>query len=216
MKQAIEYIRTLWDFLVYENELEKADAIVGFGSNDIIIAERAAKLFLDGFAPHLLFSGGLGKGTEGIWNKSEAETFRDIAVSLGVDSTLILVENKSTNTGENIRFSKQLLQENGIEAKTIIFVHQPNMGRRIYAAIKKQWPEVCPLIAPSECTLEQYLIVLGQTGVDENDLFSNIVGDFQRIDVFAKEGYQIPQEIPEDAEEAFDALCKLGYTKYVI
>lgn len=54
------------------------------------------------------------------------------------------------------------------------------------------------------------------TGVDENDLFSNIVGDFQRIDIFAKNGYQIPQEIPLEIQRAFEELCKLGYTKYII
>lgn len=216
MKRAIDYIRILWDFLVYEDTLSKADVIIGFGSNDISIAERASKLFIDGMAPYLLFSGGLGKGTEGVWNCTEAETFRDIAMNCGIKKEKILIENKSSNTGENILFSKELLKKEGICVKTAIIVHQPNMGRRIYAAIKKQWSEIEPLIAPANCTLEQYINKLNCTGVDEEDLFSNIVGDFQRIDVFAKMGYQIPQSIPEEAITAFNELCNLGYTKYIV
>lgn len=216
MKTAIDYIQILWDFLTYENELKEADVIIGFGSNDITIAERASKLFLKGLAPYLLFSGGLGKGTEGIWTLSEAETFKNIAINLGVDNNKILVEKESGNTGENIRFSKELLQEYDIPCNSIIVVHQPNMGRRIFAAIRKQWPEVNVMIAPAECSLSEYLDTLKSKGVDEDELFSNIVGDFQRIDVFAKEGYQIPQDIPFETVTAYQELCKMGYTKYVI
>ena len=43
-----------------------------------------------------------------------------------------------------------------------------------------------------------------------------IVGDFQRISVYAKLGYQIPQEIPKEAMEAFDFLVMLGYTKQLV
>jgi hypothetical protein len=42
------------------------------------------------------------------------------------------------------------------------------------------------------------------------------VGDFQRMDVFAKLGYQIPQEIPQKTMASYEALVKLGYDKYVV
>lgn len=216
MLKAIDYVKILWDYLLYEDPLEKADVIIGFGSNDLTIAERGTQLFLADYAPYLLFSGGLGKGTEGIWKQTEAETFFEIAQNLGADPSRILIENNSTNTGENIRFSKDLLKRSGIDVRKAIIVHQPNMGRRIYAALKKQWPDITPLIAPANCTLEQYLKELQQNGVDQDDIFSNIVGDFQRMDVFAKEGYQIEQEIPQETQKAYEALCKLGYTKYII
>jgi len=216
MTPTIDYIRELWDFLVYEDIIVKSDVIIGFGSNDISVAKRAVELFKEGVAPCLLFSGGLGKGTEGVWSQTEAETFRDIAIDCGISPEQILVESTSTNTGENIRFSKELLENQGILVKRAIIVHQPNMGRRIFAAIKMQWPEIEPIIAPANCTLEEYIKNLKETGVDEHELFSNIAGDFQRIDVFAKNGYQIPQNIPNSVKAAFDVLCERGYTKYII
>ena len=105
--KTIDYIQTLWNYLVYEHPLTKADIIIGFGSNDTTIAKRATQIFHDGWAPYLLFSGGLGKGTDGIWNKTEAETFYNIALEEGVNKDKILIENKSTNTGENLHFSKK-------------------------------------------------------------------------------------------------------------
>ena len=42
---------------------------------------------------------------------------------------------------------------------------------------------------------------------------SVIVGDFQRMDLYARLGYQLPQEIPEQAWEAFRQLVDMGYDK---
>ena len=39
-----------------------------------------------------------------------------------------------------------------------------------------------------------------------------LVGDFQRIELYAVKGYQIPQPIPAEAGRAFETLVSLGYT----
>ena len=43
-----------------------------------------------------------------------------------------------------------------------------------------------------------------------------IVGDFQRLDIYAQRGYQVPQFIPCQVQEAFQALVNLGYTAQLI
>ena len=43
------------------------------------MAERAAELYLDGWAPLLVFAGGLGRLTEGMWPETEADLFARIA-----------------------------------------------------------------------------------------------------------------------------------------
>ena len=50
-------------------------------------------------------------------------------------------------------------------------------------------------------------------GVTENAAVSVIVGDFQRMDLYAKKGYQMPQYIPPEAWEAFHALVAMGFDK---
>ena len=39
------------------------------------------------------------------------------------------------------------------------------------------------------------------------------MGDFQRIELYAKLGYQTPQFIPEEAWEAYHKLVAMGYDK---
>ncbi|MCV5246818.1 YdcF family protein, partial [Escherichia coli] len=76
-------------------------------------------LYHQKLAPLIVFSGGEGRFTDGLFEKSEAETFADIARLAGVPSDAILVETRSTNSGENVRFTEQLLKEKGIQCESI-------------------------------------------------------------------------------------------------
>ncbi len=212
----IDNLKILWDYLARYDDLKSSDVIIGFGSNDTSVAERAAELYKAGIAPLIIFTGGLGKGTDGKWQITEAETFREIAINLGVPADRILVENKSTNTGENIQFTRKLLRDHHVHIRLATLVHRPYMGRRIFAAVRQQWPELNVQVTAKQCSLESYIKRLLGAGFDEYEIYSDIVGDFQRIDVFARNGLQIPQPIPNEAIDAYNKLCAMGYTKYVI
>lgn len=51
--------KILWEYSNMRQEPQKADIIMVLCSNDIRVAEYAAKLFLEGYAPFILFSGGV-------------------------------------------------------------------------------------------------------------------------------------------------------------
>ena len=110
------WARIVWDYHHVHHTLRKADCIVVLGSHDTRVAERGAELFLEGWAPLVVFSGHLGSLTSGIWTRSEAEVFAEIAVERGVPRDRILLESRSTNTGENVDFTRQLLAEKDLDA----------------------------------------------------------------------------------------------------
>ena len=64
------------------------------------------------------------------WTRPEADIFADAAASAGVPREKIIVENRATNTGENISLSRALLAEHGIAPESIIVVQKPFMERR--------------------------------------------------------------------------------------
>ena len=70
-KAALEELRVVWNSLYWADTLEKADVIIGFGCADENVGRRAAELYLNGYAPWLAFSGGLGKGTKARMENSE-------------------------------------------------------------------------------------------------------------------------------------------------
>ena len=207
----LEPLQVIWDYLCLRKAPEKADVIVGFGNFNTNIARRAAELYHLGLAPKVLFTGGLGRNTEGLLPEPEAVRFAKVAMACGVPAEDILIEDKSTNTKENIEFTRALLEEAGIPHGRILGVHQPFMERRIWAAMGVYWPELDFSVTSPQVTIPEYLADAKKQGIGEEPAVSVIVGDFQRMDLYAKKGYQLPQQIPEEAWEAFRQLVGMGY-----
>ena len=78
-KEIDRLAKIIWDYCQMHHKLEKADCILVLGSNDLRVAERGAQLYLDGFAPYIVFSGtGFGhKHRKDMlatnWQKAEAD-----------------------------------------------------------------------------------------------------------------------------------------------
>ncbi len=211
-----ENLKIIWDYMHMNMPLRRADCIIGFGNYNEDIPRRAAELYHQGLAPKILFTGGLGRNTLGLWSGSEAERFAEIAVGEGVPREDVIIESASTNTGENIAFTQQKLQSLGMHVSTILGVHHPFMERRIYAALKNYWPEVDAIITSPQLGIPDYIANTLARGLTEQAAIDVIMGDFQRITVYAQKGYQIPQEIPDEVYRAFGVMVSLGYTGQLV
>jgi uncharacterized SAM-binding protein YcdF (DUF218 family) len=208
--------RTIWDYHQLGHEIGDVDAILVLCSHDRRVAERGAELFLQGRAPLLIFSGGLGAITRNLWSEPEADQFARIAVSRGVPPDRILVENRSTNTGENVLFTKRLLEERGLDPQRFILVQKPYMERRTYATFCRQWPGKTIVVTSPRVDFDEYLAAYSNAALSADDVVSIMVGDLQRIKVYPDLGFQIPQEIPAAVWSAYEELVKAGYDKYLL
>ena len=65
-------------------------------------------------------------------------------------------------------------------------------------------------------TFDEYLRAYSNTALSADDVIAIMVGDLQRIRVYAAKGFQIAQDIPDDVWAAFEALVKAGYDKYLV
>lgn len=209
----LPHLQVIWDYLCLHQPPAKADVIVGFGNFNTDIARRAAELYHAGYAPKILFTGCLGRNTEGLLPEPEALRFAKVAMDCGVPESDIILEDKSANTKENILFTRQLLERLQLPHSHILGVHQPFMERRIAAAMGVYWPEQSFSVTCPQVTIPEYLRRAREQGISENASISVIVGDFQRIELYAELGYQLPQHIPQEAWEAFHTLVALGYDK---
>ena len=206
-----ELVEKVWGYHQLGHPLSKADAILVLCSHDMGVAERGAELFLDGWAPLLIFSGGLGSITSHLWTDPEADQFAAIAERMGVPRRHILTENRSTNTGENVLFTKQLLAERGLDPQSFILVQKPYMERRSFATFRKQWPEKRVIVTSPQVSLDEYLERYSNDVLSTDDVVSIMVGDLQRVKLYAEKGFQIPQDIPADVWNAYEALVAAGY-----
>ena len=203
-----ELAQILWDYNNLNHQIVKSDCILVLGSHDIRVAHRGAELFLQGYAPLIVFSGNLGRLTEEIWTRPEA----DEALRIGVPRDKILIENRSTNTGDNIRFVKELMEKGAIAVDRVILIQKPYMQRRAYATFKKVWPEKDVVVTAPQVSFEEY----PNDTITKNDVISIMVGDTQRIKLYAEIGFQIPQEIPVDVWAAYEELVRRGFTSHLI
>jgi uncharacterized SAM-binding protein YcdF (DUF218 family) len=207
-----ELAQKIWAYHHLNHRLEKSDIILALGSNDLRVADHAAELFLQGWAPWLVLSGNVGTFTRGRFAKSEAETFAEIALKKGVPPEALLIEPDSTNTGENVIFCRRLLAQRGLDPESLILVQKPYMERRAFATCMNFWPGKRVISSSPPISFTEY-----PTSELPRDLVINImVGDLQRIREYPKKGFQIAQEIPDEVWEAYQQLVALGYTKHLI
>ena len=209
-------VETIWDYHHLDHQLAHADAILVLCSHDTVVAARGAELYLEGWAPLLIFAGGLGAITRRLWREPEADQFARIAVGMGVPADRMLVENRSTNTGENVLFTKRLLADKGLDPQTFIVVQKPYMERRSYATFKKVWPEKEIRVTSPRVSLDEYLRRYSNGALSAHDVISIMVGDLQRMKMYAEKGFQIHQEIPDDVWRAYEELVKDGYDRYLV
>ena len=211
-KEILYLGKKLWDYHRLNNKMEKVDCILALGSHDLRVPQRAAELYLQGFAPLVIMSGGLGNFTQEIWTEKEADKFAAVAIENGVPADAILIENKSTNTGENILFTQKLLQEKKLNPQSFIVVQKPYMERRSYATFRKHWPDKKLLVTSPQISFEDY----PNEEIPMERVINIMAGDLQRIKEYPAKGFQVYQEIPADVWEAFEKLVELGFDKHLM
>jgi uncharacterized SAM-binding protein YcdF (DUF218 family) len=155
-----------------------------------------------------VLSGNSGHWTRHIWSRPEAHVFRERAIANGIPGELILVEDRATNFGENIRYSRALLQN----VESVALITKPAAVLRVKLAAEVQWPDTnvhvdCPSIEfPRDAS--NVVGVLG--AIDE------LVGDVQRIQEYPKLGYQAPHEFPADILESWEFLIASGFKNHLL
>ena len=60
---------------------------------------------------------------------SEAECMKNILVKKGIDESKLFIENKSTSTWENLKFSKKIIEENKLDKKILICTSEYHLYR---------------------------------------------------------------------------------------
>lgn len=205
-------VQTLWDFHDLHHELRRCDVGVGLGSHDLGVADHVVELFEHGWFPRLVFTGANAPTTVERFPRGEAVHYRERAVELGVPDEAILVEPLATNTAENIRFTRDLLSARGIAIDSMLLVSRPYQQRRAWATARKIWPEIDVVCSSQRTPLADYVRSIG----DADRVINMLVGDTQRITVYAERGFAIPQDVPAGVESAYDRLVEAGYTSRLV
>ena len=158
MNQA--FLDQITEFVFAEHKLEEADIIFIPGSGHPQLAEEAARLYHQGWAPWILPSGRYSITTgkfSGVLVKQECyqgsyETEWDFLSQVlqekGVPGTAILKEDRATYTYENAIYSRQVTDGMGLEIKKAILCSKPYHARRCLLYYQLLYPDTKFMVYP--------------------------------------------------------------------
>jgi uncharacterized SAM-binding protein YcdF (DUF218 family) len=203
---------TIWDYHQMHHELRPCSAAIGLGSHDLGVAAFAAKLYHRGLFPTLVFSGGNSPTTATRFPRGEAHHFAERAISLGVPTEVIIIEDQATNTGQNITHSRRALHDADIKVDSVLLISKPYMERRAYATARKVWPDVEVVCASEPLAFDEYATSIG----DPKLVIDMLVGDLQRIIEYPAMGFAIEQKVPPEIEAAYQRLQATGFNSRLL
>lgn len=212
LETILDDAKILYDFHNMEKKIDRADFMIVLGSHDTRAAYHALKMYKENRAEYIICAGGFGKITKKIWKVPEAVKFSEILIENGVSPSKIFIEDKSTNTGDNFIYSKEILNDFDVKFKTGIIVSKTYLSRRSYYTALKQWPEIKWYVMSPKIDFYEY----PSSEVPLERMINLMVGDIQRLVVYADKGYQEKVEIPIYVKEAYKRLIEKGYNKYLI
>ncbi|MFF0016108.1 YdcF family protein [Streptomyces sp. NPDC005374] len=210
--QAWADAQRLWDFQQMGHHPRPCSVAIGLGSHDLGVADATADLYHRGMMPLIVFTGATSRTTRDRMPRGEAEHYRERAMELGVPGDAILVEPRARNTGENIRFSRTLLDDYGVVVSSVLLVSKPYEERRAYATARKLWPEAKWVSASTPMTLADYVDSIG----DARLVIDMLAGSQQRLMIYPKHGFMIEQHIPDDVAAAYERLRDAGFTSRLV
>lgn len=197
----------IWRYHRMGHEPRPCDVAIGLGSHDLGVAVHAAELFRAGMFPVLVFSGATSPTTRRRFPRGEAVHYREHAIALGVPGSVILVEPRATNTGENITLSREVLAAEGLHPRSALLICKPYAQRRGFATARKVWPELDVVCTSEPSSFPDYLRAIG----DERLVVDMLVGDLQRILEYPRRGFAVEQDVPVDVVEAYQRLVGRGF-----
>ena len=187
------------------------DAIVGFGTFDLGLPRLCAELYERGCAPWLIFTGGIGAGTADLGQPEADAWSAELRRSHPqIPAAHLILENRSTNTAENIRFSAELLRTNypdlalGTGIRRVIIVASPSRLRRVALTWQQLQPTV-PLVRdrPRAATYTSERTLYAAKGFDYD---AHLIGELDRIIDYAARGWIKREPLPDNIAEAHQPL----------
>jgi hypothetical protein len=187
-----------------------ADAVIGFGVFDRTLPRFCGELYERGLARHIIFTGGFGAGT-GNLGGPEADVWREELRGSHprIPDEKIVVENRSSNTAENIRFTAELLARDypslafGRGIRTALSVASPSRLRRVQLTMRQLQPAVRVIRQRPVCNFETERQLYELNGID---YFAHLLGELDRLIDYPAHGWIAAEPVPKEILAARDVL----------
>lgn len=178
-------------YLLVRTELKPADLGFVFGTRHGVaeFCDETARLWCEGYFPHVHVTGGVTPGGM----RSEAAIIRDGLLARGIPAQKISIEERATNTGENVEFSLPVIDAlfDRRRIGNVIAVGKFQTSRRYLMTLQRHWPEVRKMLAPI-----YYHDVPRERWMDHPELREKILREWKRIVPYFEKGFIAEVDLP--------------------
>jgi len=171
----------LIDYISPVTEIQPCKFALMFGSRhaQVDLSRLAIDLFRSGHFEILIIAGGRTHGAR----RSEAREIANCLVTQGLPHKRIILEERSSNTGENVRNARKLMKHAGISE--LLLIGKIYAKRRYAMTIKKQWPEITRI----SCATVDYFGVAREQWWKSPSLRLRIFSEARKIEAYLERGY---------------------------
>jgi hypothetical protein len=194
--------RDVFDYLALRGAPpRRADVVIGFGHFDRKIPEQCADLVAGGIVDRVIFAGGSGVGSPGL-ELPESHFFRRVFRDRLPDfpDSSMVVEDRSTNTAENIVHCIELMSERPPEwrfgggIRSAILVANAYRQRRVWLTCLVHLPGVQLYNCPPAVDYRTERAMFAERGEELN---AHLVGEIDRLARYADRGWIVREPVPE-------------------
>ncbi len=179
-----QQLQQVKDYVMPETEIKAADLGLLFGTRHGLeeFYNKTMELYESGMFEYLVVSGGV----TGDWDESEASIIKKDLVKRGYPETKILIEDKATNTGQNVDFSMRVVDETlGLgNIKSLIAIGKISSARRYLMTLEKWWPECEKMIAPVN-----YFSVPSEKWYENVEFRDRVMFEIEKIPGYIQKGF---------------------------
>jgi len=193
--------------------LTSVDAVIGFGMFDVALASFCGELYAQARVRRIIFTGGVGAGTADLGKPEANAWFEQLAHSHpAIPPEQVILENRSTNTAENIAFTTQHLSDHhpdltfGQCLKTALIVASPSRLRRVKLTLEKMQPTVRVFrCLPTFAQFDREYALYESKGLNYP---AHLAGELERLTTYPARGWITPEPMPDTVIDAYRILSR--------
>jgi len=210
-----EAARLAFDYLAEVDPIEAPpyDAVMGFGMFDLSLPRFCGELYSRGQVQRIIFTGGIGAGTGDLGGR-EADVWQQTLVQAHptIPAADLVLENQSTNTGENVSFTADLIARTrpdlafGVGIHRVIIVASPTRLRRTWLTLRRQHPGLGVTRRLPSTTMARDAALYASQGLDYH---RHLLGELDRLVAYPARGWIVDEPLPPALVAAREVL-RLG------
>lgn len=186
-----ELVEAINRYLLVRTEVAPADLGFVFGTRHGVreFCDETARLWHEGYFPYIHITGGVTPGD----TRTEAAVIRDELIGRGVPGGRISIEERATNTGENVELSLPVIDEAlGLaRVSSLIAIGKFRTSRRYLMTLQRHWPDVKKMLVPVH-----YHDIPSDRWMDHPELRAEVFAEWERIVPYFTKGFIAEVNLP--------------------